>query len=293
MASQVRTIFVVYAVWSLYIVTVKCDKCYFGQHSSAPGDSCYHILKIQPECYENSGFYWVKKGTGVEYVYCDMEHNGGGWRRAIYFHSNLNMTCPGDLVSENLYNTTRTYCKRNPTELLFNSFTWNTDEQVQFSEIRGYASLRVASGTAPKAFHYYTKTLPEFGIVDGLDIVIGVFPGGWVKPVFAYAVGLVNSGSNSCPVSGGDEYGDFRRNYRDYAYACDEIDAVGYIDSEGIYSHELFAGSSCVQCPVGMPWFERSFGDTIQDAKIQVRMINADEHNDDTIYLADMELFVR
>ena len=281
-------------VLALCILLAKCDNCHFGKHPSVPGDSCSHVLQIQPDCYGENGFYWIRgTGSDLEYVYCDMEHKGGGWRRVLLYHSDSNTTCPGNLVAVSLYSGTHTYCKRDPPALLYSIFEWNKNEEVQYSEIRGYVNLRVHSGTYPRAFHYYTPTPPEYGVIDGIDIMAGIFPGGYIRSIFAYIVGSKGISPDNCPVNGGDEYGTFRLNYRDYAYACDEIDVTSSsIDSEGIFNQDLFTSTDCVQCPLGGPWFEIQLANNIPDGRIQFRMVNADA-GDDTIYLTDMEIYVR
>ena len=271
--------------------------CFVGKYSNAPAKSCQNVLDIHPSCFGDSGFYWIRKTStsNLEYVYCDMDHRGGGWRRAIYYHSNLNTSCPSGLLAESFFGGTRTYCTRLQDNENFSFFTWNSNGNVDFSEIRGYVTMKVKlSGYAmPDAFvdsTYNELAILEHGDLDGFEFLTG--PTNGYKVIFAYVIGS-SSGFDRCPFNGGVEYNLFRRGYRTYSYACDEIPIGGALDSEGFHLKELFNNSdSCVQCPTGNPWFEKTYSGTLENTRVIGRLVNADS-DDEELYLSDIELYVR
>ncbi len=277
------------------MLLVDCgEECYFGKHTSVPAQSCQNIIDVQPGCYGENGYYWIRSNStsDLEYVYCDMDHKGGGWRRVIYYHSDINMTCPFGLFSETFYGGTRTYCTKYTNDT-YSVFTWNSNGYVEFSEIRGYATLKVMSSVTnlPDAFDDRTNVNLEDGYLDGFELLTGTYPGGILRLFFAYIIGISNG--DRCPVNGGNEYNIGRVGYRSYSYACDEIQYGGTTDSEGFYSQDLFTSNdSCVQCPPGSPWFEKNYARVLTITKIYGRLVNSDS-DDEKIYLKDIELYIR
>ena len=278
----------------LYWPLINGDQCYFGKHSSVPAKSCQNVVEIQPSCFGDSGFYWIRKTStsNLEYVYCDMDHRGGGWRRVIYYHSNLNTSCPSGLLAESLFGGTHTYCTRLSDNENFSYFTWNSNGNVEFSEVRGYVTMKVKeSATAfPDAFDDRANVNLEYGYQDGFEFLTGTYPGGILRVFFSYVIGF--SSGDRCPFNGGSEYNIGRMGYRSYSYACDEIQSGGAIDSEGFFEQDLFnSNDSCIQCPAGSPWFEKTYT-RVTNTKVYGRIVNADS-DDEEIYLSAVELYVR
>lgn len=271
--------------------------CVFGTHKSLPGESCRHILHVQPVCFGRSGFYWVKTGSDVDYVYCDMYHKGGGWRRIVFWHgvSASNTTCPGDL--RHWIWSGRYYCSRHYWDPQYGYFEWNNNEKVTFSEIRGYFILTVRYRTNTDGFHDVSSNVPEWGHLDGVDIVVGTAPNGHIRNIFAYVVGEIGSSPNTlCPVNGGNEFGQMRRNYRDYDYSCDEflstIPLPANWRTKFIVDQEFFVNTTCSMCPAGSPWFEMRYADALQDGRVYIRFVNSDVGLD-LILATDFEIYVR
>lgn len=291
------------AISWLVLATIVKSQCYYGQDPTLAAKSCADILAVQPkECLGKDGFYWLTDdgvGGDLDYAYCDMTYKGGGWRRVVYFHSNINTSCPGNLVNETLSNNA-TYCTKVQNMFRFNTdyeyFTWNDDAVVQFSEIRGYVKVRVKGnntmdGLADNPFNTY-----ENGNLDGIDIMareIGTqFPD---RPFFSYVVAqtwiIPQTSTDRCPENGGTGMTTIMPMYREGIFACDELDRNGPIDSDGFYTQDLF-GPDCVQCPTGNPWFEQRYGSNVMPNTVWIRVTNADDH-DEQIYLTDVELYIR
>ena len=59
--------------------TVEDEPILIGSRTSFPARSCQQVLELNPTA--TSGYYWVKLGisTQLHHVYCDMQHEGGGW----------------------------------------------------------------------------------------------------------------------------------------------------------------------------------------------------------------------
>ena len=282
-------------IFALVLYTASltvCDKCYYGKSPGSPATSCTDVLFIQPsDCYQESGYFWLKNHPydNPEYAYCDLEHEGGGWRRVVYYHSDTNTSCPSGLVSKPFFGGNHTYCTKQANQD-YAIFYWNDDQTLEFSQIRGYATLRVKTGGSPDGYSNLNYVLPELGALDGLEFMTGVFPGGYVRKFFSYVVGT--KGLHSCPINGGDEYGALRRNYRENVYACDELDNSTSLDSEGFYQQELFSSDSCVQCSAGAPWFQKDYAQVIPNTRVIIRLVST-EDKDEAIYLTDLELYIR
>ena len=271
-------------------------ECVFGTHKSLPGESCKHILHVQPVCFGRSGFFWVKTGSDIDYVYCDMYHKGGGWRRVVYWHgaSTGNTTCPGSLTHTN--HNGKHFCSRNPLNRYYDEFSWNYNQEVSFSEIRGYFILKVEHGSQSHGFENSFLYKPEDRHMDGVDIVIGTSANAYIRTIFAYAISSSNAGLGSCPSNGGFEYHLFQRNYRDYHYACDvhDISSPSNYPAQLEVLQDFFVNSSCVQCPAGAPWFEVRYANALPLTRMYIRIVNADAWYMEGLILAtDFEIYVR
>lgn len=282
----------------VFLLSIICSNttnggCYYARHPSVPADSCKQILDVQSECYGESGWFWIKQaGGGIESVYCDMHYKGGGWRRALYFHSAINDTCPAQFVTEIIHG--RPYCRKEPGvkelgTLDYVITVWNYDQSVQFTEVRGYVKLRVRYNFSPDGFKEDLNSLMEYGHIDGFEFFTTYYPALPHRQYFSYVIGSTTT--SRCPINGGTGESGGQPSYRDNIFACDEIDLSGPMDSDGFYLQELF-GPTCVQCPAGSPWFEQRFPGPLAVTRIYGRIVNT-ESSDDGIYLTDMELYVR
>ena len=278
------------AAWCLFSTGLCSTKCYYGKHGSVAAASCQDVIQVQPECHGESGFYWLGSDSGgLEYVYCDMEHRGGGWRRVMYYHSGLNTTCPLGLIAETFFSGSHTYCKKFGG-INFSVFSWNNLNSAVFSEVRGYVSLRVKAGYLPDAFSDVPNVVVEYGYIDGFEMFTGPYPSGPFRMIFSYVVGA--STGDKCPSNGGMEEILGQKGYRDSTYSCDEVDTSSSTDSEGFYTQSLFDGSGCVQCPPAAPWFERTFPGKQPLSELHGRIVNSDV-DDETIYITALEVYVR
>lgn len=268
------------------------SSCEYGTTESLPGSSCVDIIDTEPDCYGNNDEYYIQKDTSssIEQVYCDMTYKNGGWRRVLNYHSNVTNTyCPYNFTDAKFFSNTENYCWRGTNDYVI--YTWNSDEDIEFNEIRGYVTLRAKTNGVLDAFDENSNRLIEVGTLDGIEIQAGVYPGGLLRSYYSYVVGTKTTGP--CPVNGGAEDGINRQHYRDGAYACDEIEPTGTKDSEGFLDQELFSASTCVQCPAGTPWFEKRYAEVMQDRRVNVRMVNGDDTTSEQLYLTDIEIYVR
>lgn len=273
------------------------SKCYYGKHASVAAKSCSEITDVQKECLGESGYYWLSAGGvggSAEYVYCDMVHKGGGWRRVIYFHSDINSTCPGSLVTEAV-SSNKIFCTKRQDGRFnqdYDYFTWNGDQSLEYSEVRGYVTVRVKGNHSLDGWSNNWNSMYENANLDGIDVLvrqIGTpFPD---RPFFSYVVAQTGAFGDRCPHNGGSLQTSVTPSYRDRIYGCDEVDLNGPVDSAGFYTQELF-GPGCVQCPAGSPWFEQRYADPVSPSTIWIRVSNAEDH-DDKIYFSDIEIYVR
>lgn len=284
-----------FATWTCCVVDGLCQ---FAKHSSVAAKSCRHILEVQRECFKENGMYWLLNETigGEPYqVYCDMNHKGGGWRRLIYYHSNTSTSCPTGFTTEIIDG--ESLCKKVQGVKLLGQedhalAAWNTDQSIQFTEIRGYIRLRVRYGFPPDGFSDERVKFSAQGHIDGFQFMTtsGGYPSLPYRPYFSYVVGSTTAG-HRCPINGGSSENIQTQSYRDYTYACDEIDLNGPRDSNDFYQQELF-GSHCVQCPAGSPWFEQTYAGPLVSTSVYGQLVNTDD-TDEYIYLSDIELYVR
>ena len=104
-----------------------------------------------------------------------MNHKRGGWRRVIYFHSNINTSCPGSLVAESV-SSNRTYCKKvqdpNRFNLDYEYFTWNDDQSISFSEVRGYVTVKVKGNYSLDGWSDNAQLFYENGNADGVHVLV-------------------------------------------------------------------------------------------------------------------------
>lgn len=293
--SMLTNLLVLYSLALSSVATTS--SCYYGKHPSVAAQSCSEVLDVQKECIGESGYFWLT-GDGVggqlEYVYCDMKHQRGGWRRAVYFHSNINTTCPGTLVTETVHGNEIFCTKRQDGRLNqdYDYFTWNNDQKVKYSEVRGYVTVKVKGNHTLDGWSNNWHSMYENANLDGVDVLvrqIGTpFPD---RPFFSYVVAQTGSFGDRCPENGGTIHTSVTPSYRDGIYACDEVDLSGAMDSEGFYTQVLFS-AECAQCPAGSPWFQQKYADAVKPATIWIRVSNADDH-DEKIYFSDIELYVR
>ena len=265
------------------------DPCLYGKHRSVPAASCREILDIQPECYGETGIYWLERDGNNYEVYCDMLHQGGGWLRVFSHHQDqINTTCPQGWVNQWMSNSTKLYCLKGTEDL-----QWNTDGYVEYSEVRGYVVIRVKGGEAPDGFGDDVVSTPiETEYMDG--VAIEVFRP-HLRHIFSYVVAITTKWKRCpLPTRAKDTIKPlFMRPFAESSFACQDVDKFGATDADGYYTDYVHspAYTDCVLCPLGMPWFQVSFGETLKEA-LQIRFMDGSDTASGTA-ITDMEVYVR
>ena len=278
-------------------------QCLYGKHPSVAASSCREVLDIQPECYGESGIFWLGDTEEVESLhqsYCDLQHQGGGWMRVFSHHQDENTSCPlapggAKGWKEVWFNGTKLYCQRgDPSEGYAPYVQWNMDRTEKYSEIRGYVNLRMKGGSSNKGDGFADGDLSlDQNYMDGVAIEMPVVP---LRHIFSYVIGSKRTGigSHKCPDHGGRHPTRALPPYYEDSYACDELDPENAdLDSEGYLTRDMFeyGEDTCQQCMAGQPWFQKTLGEEI-DAPLRFRIV--DGITDDWgITVADMEVYVR
>lgn len=305
--TMMRLSIIIFTVLFAFPVQHGQGQCVYGKHPSVAASSCREVLDMQPECYGESGVFWLGEAGEAEegsdslhQRYCDLQHQGGGWLRVFSHRQDVNSSCPlapGGTKGwkEEWFNETHLYCQRgDPSEGYAPYVQWNADRTEQYSEIRGYVNLRMKSGSLNKGDGFASGDLSlDQDYMDGVAIEMPVTP---LRHVFSYVIGSIRTGTSSyrCPDSGGKQPPSSLPPYYEGSFACDQFDPENEaLDEGGYYTSELyFSGEHfCTQCKSGQPWFKKTLGE-ITDAPLQFRIVDGTT-NDWGISVADMEVYVR
>ena len=276
----------------------QSDSCLYGKHASVAAVSCREILDVQQDCYAESGTFLIKDGAGGTYeAYCDLLHLGGGWMRVFSHHYDKDTTCPtGPGTSRGWMPVVLTngsvYCRRGlPSEGYTPEIQWNLDGSVTYSEIRGYVNLRML------AIEGHNNELDCFSpnqdisltesYMDGVVIEMPISP---QRHIFSYVLGR-KLGNERCPTkNNGYPPPKSLPPYGEGSFACDRVNSLLDRDGDGFIIDPVF-GDECLQCPLGVPWFQVTLGETVNHP-LQLRIV--DLYNDDWgLSVTDMEIYVR
>lgn len=284
--------------------TYRQEQCLRGTDQLTAASSCREIIASQADCLgaHASGMYWLKTGGAAQHVYCDLAHSGGGWMRVVNFHHDGNESCPTFpesglhpewegllLINGSLY------CLKGGwnggTE--GRSIIWNSAQNVSYSEIRGYAQLRLISENGNLGEGDGFKG-PNYDIwnddyADGLSIEI---PGTNLRHIYAYVIG---SETRKCPEESGTQPPPYLV-YEENAYVCGYINSGDDRDENGVYqiSPHTTGGDlgGCRNCPPGSPWFHHQIGEHVNHP-IRMRMTDYHTHEGVHTAIAELELYVR
>lgn len=249
------------------------DGCHYGKDASVAASNCQEIIDHQPECYAESGLYWLKRNSGQAYqAYCDMYHMGGGWTRIFSHHHNENASCPlgpGGEVTWKIYNTSggSIYCQRgSPQDGYMAYVDWNTDRTIAYSEVRGYVIMlyqRNESNHRPDGFFGGSGSTLNQDYMDGLTIQALATP---VRHVYSYVLARAQNSPNiyGCPKNGGTLPPAVLPPFEEGSFACFELDNNwNDVDSDNFETQPLFQLEVYyfAECPSGSPWFQVSIHD--------------------------------
>ena len=79
------------------VVGVDVDYNEYGLCSKLPGESCGDIYQLNPTSHGKSGYYVIKAGDRLRFMYCDMELKCGGekgWMRITDINVTKGGSCP-------------------------------------------------------------------------------------------------------------------------------------------------------------------------------------------------------
>ena len=277
------------------------NSCQYGRHASVAAASCREILYAQPDCYGESGTFWIKDGAGGAYeAYCDLRHKGGGWMRVISHRQDEDTTCPTSTGTGRgwmpmvLINGS-VYCRRGPPDEGYTpEILWNLDGSVAYSEIRGYVNLRLliieGNNNELDCFSPNRDISLTENYMDGVAIEMPIIP---QRHIFSYVLGR-NIGSERCPVyNNGYPPPKSLPPYAEGFFACDRVNSEFERDEDGFVIMPVFSPLeiSCFQCPSGMPWFQVTLGETVNHP-LQFRIVDLND-DDWGLSITRMEVYVR
>ena len=272
-----------------------------GMLQSNPGKSCDDIYQINKASRGASGDYWIRTGTSIHQVYCDMElecgGHKGGWMRIADLDTSRGDDCPSGWTkwfTNDAGQPRRTVC-RSPNNNAGCYPTIFNVNGVSYHKICGKA--RGYQGHTTDAFGGPRNQFDINNYVDGLSITLG----NPRKHVWTYAVGFseVSNGpySHYCPCAtapGGKAPPFFVGDH----YYCESGYAVGATPGAAFYTSDpLWDGTGCVhsttQCcaDIDLPWFSREFRMAQQD-DIEVRICTDEPYNAEAVAVDQLQLFV-
>lgn len=245
------------------------DECHYGRHASVTASHCQEIIDHQPECYAESGLYWLKTDSGQAYqTYCDMYHMGGGWTRVFSHHHDENTACPlgpGGETTWKVYNTSggSVYCQRGSPQDGHVAFVdWNTDQMTAYSEVRGYVVMlyqRNESNLRPDGFFGGSRSTPlDQDYMDGLTIQALANP---VRHIYSYVLARAQDSPKmyGCPKNGGTLPPTALPPFEEGSFACFELDNDwNDLDGDNFVTQPLFQLEVYyfAESPSGSPWFQ-------------------------------------
>ena len=284
--------------------TYKQEQCLCGTDILTATGSCREIIASQPDCLGEhaSGTFWLKLGGApARQEYCDLSHSGGGWMRAVGFHHDQNNSCPSfpdaqlgqeweglSLSNGSLYCLKGGWREGEGGR----SIIWNSARNISYSEVRGYAQLRLLSMDGGQGggdgFQGPNYDIWEDDFADGLTIQISdTFP----RHVYSYIIG---SETRKCPEASGTTGPPYLAN-GGRGYVCGHINSEDGVDENGVYQrapHGEGEEGGCVECPPWSPWFHYNTGGQVNNP-ITLRLVDYISHPGVHIAVADLELYIR
>ena len=288
--------------------TYRQEQCVSGTDLLTAATSCREIIANQPDCLDAhaSGVYWISEGGSDDgqQEYCDLSHSGGGWIRIINFHHNGNSSCPSFPEAESITQEWEGLTLANGSIYCVKggwreddggrSVVWNSARNVSYSEVRGYAQLRLISVEAGSVgqgdgFKGPNNDIWDDDYADGLSIEI---PETDLRHIFSYIIG---SETRKCPEASGVQGPPYLNNGR-RGYLCGHVTSGDDIDENGVYqiSPHDDGGEigTCQYCPSGSPWFHHYIGEHVNHP-IRLRLTDYISYTGIHIAVAELELYVR
>ena len=286
------------------LLTYEQEQCLRGRDPLTAVDTCGEVIASQADCLGEhaSGTFWLKLGGApAQQSYCDQSHSGGGWLRAVSFHHDQNNSCPSfpeaqltreweglTLINGSLYCLKGGWREGGGGR----SVVWNSARNISYSEVRGYAQLRLLSvdGSLGEGdgFRGPTYDFWEDDFADGLLIELLDTP---VRHVYSYIIG---SDDRGCPEAGGITPPPYLKN-RERWYVCGHINRGDSVDEGGVYQtspHTEGGMGGCKRCPSMSPWFYHNTGVSVS-SPIRLRLVDHIDHPGVHIAVAGVELYVR
>ena len=264
--------------------------CIYGTTEDNPAKTCREILLKNPDCYGQTGFYWLNCGGEQQLEtpvlnYCEMSRLGGGWMRIGRRNFTRGNPCPGDWVSYVGANGME-YCTSadgDPQAL------WVIVPECPYSEVNGFI-LGDQKGNC-EAFTNQGSSIDE-NYVDGVSFTYGIKK----QHLFTYAVGREEKARLESCECHGSTYTDYPA-FVGWDFLCDSGMKPYTAQASAIGQRGLWTGEGCDEksscChTAGAPWFYRSLPETVQD-RIQIRIMTDDAHADEMVLISEIILFVR
>lgn len=259
--------------------------CTYGTTAGNAGKTCREIILRDPDCYQQSGLYWVTCGTlsTPVQVYCEMGRLRGGWERLAKENFTGGASCPDEWVDHNEPSNGLHYCTTNT-----DSAKWAIQPVCPFSEVNGYV-LADQKGFAD-AFHGQDSRAWD-SHVDGVTIFYR-----HKYHVFTYAVGMEEKARmESCECHGSAH--ERAADWLQWNFMCDSAQPPLNTDPTLVGQRVLWTGRDCgpeSRCchRAGAPWFYRSFPrPTSQDVRVVLKYDNGGSQGG--VLVREVELYVR
>ena len=286
-----------------FVLKMATAMCLYGTTSANPGKSCAEILRMDPECLDVSGNYWImcKNMSTPVNVYCDMYRLGGGWMRLAVHDFAGGDPCQQEWKSFTGHNGIA-YCT---TTDGIPSASWFFDNICPFAEVN--AAVYADQRGLLECFAYKTSKRLDDNYVDGVSITVNSTTGKR-QHIFTYAAArdaFYTSGPNiidSCDCHGSHFATDHYPQFVQYDYLCDSGYRNGgqsytQISRRNVWSSTLgtnpiydCANPCCYAA--SSPWFYKSLP-TMMDSAIEFRILTDQNHAEEMILVSGLTLYVR
>lgn len=278
---------------SLALLRATVALCTYGTTEENPGWSCREILLKDPDCFDQSGLFWVSCAGSPQQVYCEMSRLRGGWTRVAQANFTNGSACPGAWESY-LGSNGVDYCAVPASMTGQRKVSWYIQPPCRYSEVNGYV-LADQQGNCD-AFLYAASKIHN-AYVDGVSITYGGNDGpGGQTHLFTYAVGREEQArQESCECHGSTSQSPPQ--YVGLNFMCDSGMEPFTAQASRIGYRVLFTGEGCgpdSSCchRAGAPWFYRRLPMTT-GRQLEVRIMQTNGHGDEVVLVRELELYVR
>ncbi len=268
--------------------------CTYGTTEGNPGQSCREILVKNPDCFGQSGLYWVQCGwSPPQQLFCEMSRLRGGWIRVAKANFTNGTACPGYWAAYAASNGLD-YCAV-PADLTGQQkASWYIDPPCSYSEVNGYVlgdQQGNCDGFVGGAYLIYKP------YVDGVSFTYGGSDGpGLRSHLFTYAVGREEQArQESCECHGSTAQ--HPPHYVGVNFMCDSGMKPFTAQASRIGYRVLWTGEGCGAASscchrAGAPWFYRKLARTV-NRQLEIRIMQTSGHSDEKVLVRELELYIR